>query len=242
MHSKYRFVVLGTDTEVGKTCVASGLARAMLEFGANVIAVKPVETGCQLGSALGQDGVRLAQATGQPKPRAALRRFREPVAPPVAAERQGETIEFADLITELRTALEGDCVGIIEGAGGVLSPVTWEHTMLDVVREFDARVILVSGDRLGTLNHTRMALRVLRTEEIPVCAVVLSEVAPGGRLMNIPAGRSTGAPMDYSAGSNLKVLRQLAEIPPVTYLPYVESVEDAATELRPLARALLEME
>ena len=80
------FIVTGTDTGVGKTRVACGIARSILELGFNTIGIKPLETGCTLRPGLDEDGVLLAQATGQPR----LMHFAasEPLAPPAAAERK----------------------------------------------------------------------------------------------------------------------------------------------------------
>jgi dethiobiotin synthase len=242
MLTKYRFVILGTDTEVGKTWVACGMARALMEMGYNTIAVKPVETGCQLGSTLGQDGARLAQATGQPRPRLALKRFREPVAPPVAAEKEGVTLVYKEIVAAIEESLEEGCVGIIEGVGGLLSPLTWDRTMLDLARDMNAQVILVCADRLGTLNHTRMALRILAAEALAVAAVVMSEVAPFGQLHRVHEDPSTAAPKDRSAGRNLAALKRVEEIQYLTYLPYVEDVEEAAGHLRPLVGRLISAE
>ena len=92
MKPKPCFAIVGTDTEVGKTMVACGLARALTNAGHSVIAVKPVETGCSNAHVDEQDGTRLAQATGQSEPAGALLRFPAPVAPPVAADLVGEQL------------------------------------------------------------------------------------------------------------------------------------------------------
>ena len=239
MESRTVFSIVGTDTEVGKTCAAAGLSRALVELGFNTIAVKPVETGCSLGSSLDQDGSRLAQATGQTQPRAALLRFRQPLAAPLAAERDEQSIDFESLLDATQDALAPAQVGVVEGAGGLLSPITWSETMVELTRALSGRAILVGADRLGTLNHIRLALRVLEAEEIPVAAVILSQVSPHNERTHLPLGHRTGAPQDMSAGSNLSSLRRIPDMPPVMYLPFVEDVEEAADALRPLARELM---
>ena len=88
-----RFIcVTGTDTEVGKTVVTEALALGLTQRGLSVVAIKPVESGTkgneagQASSEVAEDGVKLARATGQRAPTAALTRLRTPVAPPVAAD------------------------------------------------------------------------------------------------------------------------------------------------------------
>ena len=114
--------------------------------------------------------------------------------------------------------------------------------MLDMVRDLDAQVVLVCADRLGTLNHTRMALQILAKAGLPVAAVVMSEVAPKGQLQRIHEGRATAAPMDRSAGLNLATLERIETIERLIYLPYVEHVEEAAAALRALAGQLVTIE
>ena len=174
-----RFLVVGTDTGVGKTHVGVGLARAWRTLGLNVVALKPVESGIADLQPEEEDGVRLARATGQSAPLQALQRLSAPIAPPAAADRDGVTVSLEGMVAGLREA-EGDAdIVLIEGAGGVLSPLSWEHTALDLAREMDASVILVAADSLGALNQVGSALRVLWAENLEVLAVVLSGGAAG---------------------------------------------------------------
>lgn len=215
------FVVVGTDSGVGKTIVGSGLARAWAEMGLRVVAVKPVETGCD--GADFEDGVLLAQAARQETPVRALRRLRTAIAPPQAAEVEGETLDFDELLAATRDAIAGAEIALVESAGGLLSPFTAQTTAIDLAEALGARVILVSADRLGTQNHTRLTLRALG--ELPLAAVVLSTAEPS---------------VDASAGRNAAVLR--ADVAPLDLtldlLPPVTSIARAATALTPLARRL----
>jgi len=240
--NKALFCVVGTDTEVGKTCAATGLSRAFIHLGLDAIAVKPVETGCEMIPQAEQDGARLARATGQQIPTAALRRFRQPLAAPLAAERDGEEIDFDALVEMTRDAVAHAHVGLVEGAGGLLSPITWSKTMVDLTRALHGRAVLVAADRLGTLNHVCLALSVLAAEHIDVAAVILSQVnAPRSQIPKT-SGLVSGGPVDISVGSNLSSLRRIPGIPPVTYLPHVDTVEAAAGALYPLAKTLMGIE
>ncbi len=220
-------VVTGTDTGVGKTRVGTALARAATDLGARVRAVKPIESGCGATPSPLEDGVALARATGQAEPRAALCRLAASLAPPLAAEMQRGRLSFEALLHQTRALGEGVDLVLVEGAGGLLSPLTWEHTVIDLARGLGARALLVAADRLGTLSHVRVCLRVLMAEGVPLAGVVLSEIAARD-----PA-------RDASAGTNLASLARLPDVPPVIPLPFVESLGAAAHALRPLAEALL---
>ena len=119
-------VVTGTDTGVGKTWVTAAIARALLKAGVRVVAIKPVETGCGTTERAREDGVRLAEATGQAEPREALVRLAAPLAPVLAAEREGRTIDFDDLLIRIEGYAAGADIVLLEGVCGLLATITWE--------------------------------------------------------------------------------------------------------------------
>ncbi len=213
------YVVVGTDTGVGKTVVSAGLARAWADMGRRVVAIKPVETGWAEG--VEGDGERLAAAARQTTPQHALQRFHAPLAPPQAAELEGRTLALKDLVVATRAAATGAEIALVESAGGLLSPLTWNATALDLIQRLGARALLVTADRLGTQNHTRLTLRVLADEGVKVAAVVLSAIGHD----DASVGRNAAALARYTTG-------------PLHVLPHVPDVEAAAGALAPLASSL----
>ena len=170
-------LVTGTDTGVGKTVVAAGVARCLASRGVRVVAIKPVESGCLAEATNTEDGVILARATGQLEPKAALTRLRNPVAPPVAADREGVRLDSRRWLERIRKLSETADIVLIEGAGGLLSPLSWDDTARDLALRLDANVIVVASDRLGTLNHILLTLEVLEKSDVPVLGVVFSAPA-----------------------------------------------------------------
>lgn len=200
MLASRRLVVTGTDTEVGKTWVGCRLAEALRDGGAIVRAVKPLESGCAAGEPdPGEDGVLLARAAGQASPGAALVRLVAPVAPPVAAEREGRALDWEALVRSTREAVAGAQVALVEGAGGLLSPLTWDHTAVDLAKALEAEVLVVAPDKLGVINHVRLTLAALRAAGLTCPGVVLSapEIA------------------DAATGANAASLGRLPEVPAV---------------------------
>ena len=231
MRDHKTYALIGTDTDVGKTVVGCGLSKALVDMGHPTLAIKPVETGCRLDTLDRQDGVRLASATGQTSPAYALRRFVTPIAPPVAADLEGEVLEYDGLLKTVRAAMRPNHVHLIEGAGGLLSPITWSATMTDICLDLGAHAVLVAADKLGVLNHTLMTLHVLKSAKIPLAAIVLCQV---DRPLKRPTEQA-----DASVGRNLKALRTLVGETDVVYLPYLVERDDAADVLRPLAARLI---
>jgi dethiobiotin synthase len=184
-------VVTGTDTGVGKTVVSIGLAHALAARGKRVVAIKPFETGVRPGQA--GDAEALAAATGQDAPLTALVRLRDPLAPAMAADNEGVVLDFDDVIARIRAAAEGYDFALVEGAGGVLSPLTWTTDIPAVAAALgEESVVLVAADRLGTLSAVHAAVQSLTDCWLLPSAIILSAPA---------------AP-DASTGSNAAALRR----------------------------------
>lgn len=212
-----RVVVTGTGTEIGKTVVASGVARALSDAGYDVRAVKPVESGISEMEPEEEDGARLARAARQEAPSEAFVRLSAALAPPVAADLEGVELDLDDLVRRIEESAEEAEVVLVEAAGGVLSPLTWHASGRDLARALDARALLVAPDRLGVLTHTLTALESLERGGVPVLGVVFS--APDE------------ADADASTGRNVEALLRYASVDRVLRLPRVSSVDEAASAL-----------
>jgi dethiobiotin synthetase len=211
-------VITGTDTDVGKTWLGRALGHALAATGRRVVAIKPVETGCDDATALQEDGALLAAATGQTEPLAALYRFPEPVAPALAAEAAGESLDLDTMLLRLETLSTDAEVVLIEGAGGLLDPMTWEWTVVDLARGLAAATLIVAPDRLGTINHTLLTLGALELAGIEVAGVVLM----------------TPASPDPSTGTNAGAIARLAGVERIVTLPRLADPAAAAKEMEPI--------
>lgn len=216
-------LIVGTDTDVGKTWVTCAVARALRALGQQVVAVKPIETGVREEASPEEDGARLAEATGQTGPRRALIRLPGQVAPAIAADQAGVEVDYEDLVARLKSLATPDTLLLVEGTGGLLSPLTWSDNHLDLAHSLDARVLLVAADRLGTIGHTLVALRVLLAEKVPVLGVVLNQV---------------GEP-DESTRTNAGALVRLAEQIPIVTVPALKDPVSGAEAVKEVAGWLL---
>jgi dethiobiotin synthetase len=155
-------VVTGTGTEVGKTWVAAAALRAMREHGVAVAARKPVQS-FEPGASP-TDAEVLAEATGEPVDAVCLpeRSYEIALAPPMAAEKLGRpSFTIADLVAELRWP-DGAEVGLIEGAGGPLSPLAVDGATAELCDELEPDVVVLVADAgLGTINAVRLCADAL---------------------------------------------------------------------------------
>lgn len=158
----HRAFVVGTDTNVGKTLIAAALTQAW-----QAQYFKPVQSGT-LESDDTETVIRLANV---PPHRiiAPLYRFAAPLSPHEAAREEGVNLSIE---TFPAYATEGSLV--VEGAGGLLSPVTEDATVLDLVRRWNLPTVLVARSGLGTINHTMLSIEALRARGVPLLMVVLN--------------------------------------------------------------------
>jgi dethiobiotin synthetase len=174
--------VAGAHTDVGKTQVACALIRAARARGVTCDAFKPVLSGSAPTDAAASDAGRLLAALGRPLAELdaiSPLRFAAPLAPPLAARREGVRLSMADLLDRCRAWLAASAADLrlLEGAGGLMSPIAEDGTSLDLPAALGLPSILVGGGYLGAVSHTLTALEVLRTRGLPVLAVVVSEAA-----------------------------------------------------------------
>ena len=176
--------ITATGTDVGKTFVATSLIRYFRQIGRVVDAIKPVASGFDPAQAAASDTGLLLQALGLPITaeeidRISPWRFRAPLSPNMAAEREGRAIDVDALITFCHSAVEQrEDILLIEGVGGVMVPLDGERTILDVMMALQLPLILVAGSYLGTISHTLTALDALYRRSMQVLAIVVSET-PG---------------------------------------------------------------
>jgi dethiobiotin synthetase len=198
-----RILITGTGAGVGKTWVGQALAQALRSGGKQVVAVKPVETGCSGAPGDREDGVLLARATGQSQPTHAIFRLPEEVPPTLSSDRSGITIDFDALVLRIERYGENAEFLLIEGIGGLLAPVTWEWNMVDVARALGACALVVAVDRLGTINHTLLTLSALELAGVPCAGVVLT----------------TPEAADQSTGTNAAAIARLSGLDRVVAAP-----------------------
>jgi dethiobiotin synthetase len=213
-----RILITGTGTGVGKTWVGCALARSLRDAGKSVVAIKPVETGRSGQPTEWEDGIRLARATGQTEPAHAILRFAEPTAPVLVGERTAAEIDFDALLLKIERYIERAEFALIEGIGGLLTPVTWEWNMTDLARDLGACALIVAEDRLDAINYSLLTLSALELAGIPCAGVVLT----------------TPETSDPSTGANAAAIARLSGIDRVLALPRAADPGDAAGSMVPV--------
>ena len=178
--------VVGTDTGVGKTRVASAIARSWRESGRRVGVLKPVASGAEFrdGHLISSDTRELIDAVGGgiPFDRVTPIVFEEPLAPPVAARRRGTPLlmsEFSRAVAESLSWWEDRAeVMVAEGVGGLLCPLAEGATVADLAVLLDYPLLIVARRGLGTLNHALLTVEAARLRSLRIAGVVLNGALP----------------------------------------------------------------
>jgi len=197
-----RFIfVTGTDTGVGKTLLTGLLVAHLLNRGRRAIALKPFCSG-------GMDDVEFlyaVQAGAVAREEINPFYFPEPVAPLVSARLHRRSIRLEDVTRRIQGAGASYEYIIIEGSGGLLVPLGAGFNVRDLIQDLGCEVILVSQNRLGTINQTLLTLEGLNSRRCGPVRIVLMQPGKG----------------DFSARFNLKLLRELCVPTSVTTVPYI---------------------
>ena len=209
-------LITGTDTGVGKTLVACGLAACLTAAGRSVGVMKPVETGCETrnGELFAEDAALLASFAGSPAPLDELcpYRFAPPVAPSVAADQAGVTIQPERIVALFQRISQRHDSVLVEGAGGLLVPLVDRYTFADLARDLDIPLLVVVGSKLGALNHTLLTLAYALAHALPL----------QGYIMNHPM-----ASQDPATTSNSKTLARLTDVACLGSIPHLSFSTDS---------------
>ncbi len=172
--------VTATGTGVGKTLLTTILCHQLMRRGRAVSALKPVVSGFAYDDPSSDPALILQslEMAANPSAVAAIApwRFHAPVSPHLAARLEGRTLACADVAAFCRAQSHNSCDDLlIEGAGGVMSPIDDSHTVLDLIALLGHPAVLVTGSYLGAISHTLTAICALASRHAPIRGVVVSE-------------------------------------------------------------------
>lgn len=176
---KRGFFITGTDTDIGKTYISRKLADSF-SLNQKVTYMKPVQTGCfadENGSLVAPDFQYVLEGkaimTGTLEQHIPYR-FEPACSPHLAAKLKKQSISMSHIKNCLVQISKENTLVIVEGAGGVLAPISETAFNIDLILHLQLPVILVTSTHLGTLNHTLLSLKELRRAGATLAGIVLN--------------------------------------------------------------------
>jgi dethiobiotin synthetase len=159
------YFVTATDTDVGKTVVTAGLATVLRARGRDVAVFKPVQSGARADDPAGDAALLGADC---------VYAFEAALAPLVAAELEGSSIELEPILERARELRDGHEIVLVEGAGGLLVPLAQGLDMAGLAKAIGLPLLIVARAALGTVNHTLLTIEAARSRGLEVAGVVLN--------------------------------------------------------------------
>ena len=180
------YFVTATGTDIGKTYVSARLIEAWRSRGIRAEATKPLMSGFAEDALEQSDAGRLLVAMGrevtpESVSEICLHRLTPPLAPNVAMRQAGIAQDYNEVLgfTQRRLAADAD-VHLVEGAGGVMSPLTDETLQIDLMADLQLPIILVTAPYLGSISHTLTAIDALHARGLAIVALVVSQPSVAG--------------------------------------------------------------
>ena len=203
------YFITGTDTGVGKTVVTGALAAALARTGLSVGVMKPCESGCaeKDGELVPADALFLRDMAGcdDALDEVCPYRLRAPLAPGVAAKLEGVVIDPARIQDLFAAACRRHDSVLVEGAGGLLVPMTDVLLTIDLVRLLAIPLIIVARLSLGAINHTLLTVREAQRAGLVIAGIILNQ---------------TGQDHGLAEMTNPDVISRFAGVPILGIMPF----------------------
>lgn len=203
--------ITGTDTEIGKTLITSILAYGLRKRGIKACPVKPIASGGvnEKGILVSEDARFYRRFCGLDESASTLNPccFRHPASPHLAADMEGKTIDSQAVINSLHSLAHQYEYLLIEGIGGWMVPIAECYTVADFAWDLDLPVLIVSANRLGTINHTLLTIESMRIRDIDPMGVIMTHPSP--------------IQDRQIAEDNINTIRQFGEVEILGNVPYL---------------------
>ncbi|MDP5008567.1 MAG: dethiobiotin synthase [Glaciimonas sp.] len=177
---KCSYFIVGTDTEIGKTLIASTLLYALTQTGMRTAGMKPVAAGAELRDGIWHnddaDALAAQASVHLPVALATPYLFHQPTAPHIAAALEMRTIELPHILNcYQQISAQADAV-VVEGVGGFCVPLNDDHDTADLAQQLNLPVVLVVGLRLGCISHALLTVEAIAARGLTLAGWVINTV------------------------------------------------------------------
>lgn len=201
--SPQSYFIVGTDTGVGKTFIASRLIEHFVTQGHQVVGMKPIASGCEKnaeGEWQNEDVTALSQASNVQAPLNLINpyRFQPAIAPHIAASQARVEMQIPHILQSFHALQKQADMVIVEGAGGFLVPINPQETLADFAVALKLPIILVVGMRLGCINHALLTVEAIKNRGLHLAGWVANQIDP-----EMPVFRENVATIQNRVEANL---------------------------------------
>lgn len=206
-HEKVKGIfVTGTDTEIGKTVIAGGLAAILKQAGANVGVMKPISTGDMADAEYLKHAVQVDDPLHLINPIS----LQHPLAPSVSANIEGKQVDLSQISKAYSILQQKYDYLIVEGVGGIAVPINDDKLVVNLIKCLGLPIVIVANAGLGTINHTMLTVEYARQHQITILGIVLNM---------LQSGKSSLAEL-----TNPKEIERVTQIPVLGVVPFSEQI------------------
>jgi len=179
-HILHGVFITGTDTEIGKTTIAAGLAWLLSKNNIKVGVMKPFATSSRTYSKLykSHDTAILAKAANIKESDRILNPvfFRLPASPLMAADLMSSSVDLNSVIEKFSFLKKKYQFTVVEGIGGIMVPITTRVTVVDIIKKMNLPIIIVSSPKLGSINHTILTINACKENKVPIMGIIFNQM------------------------------------------------------------------
>ena len=214
--------ITATDTDIGKTYVCAGLAHSLKKLDIDVGIMKPFACGVKQKTGFSSNDLTILSKAAMVNDAEELLNpffFPIPASPYTAAKNLGVKIDINYLMKCFRKLDKIHDVMLVEGIGGIMTPILKDYAIIDLIKDLEANTIIVTSSKIGTINHTMMTCNMCKNMKIPVKGLIINNFD------------STGYPVsdlerDLSTITDLPVLCSLPHMPKFNLNDYAKLIEN----------------
>ena len=211
------YFITGTDTGVGKTTITAGLAASIKKLGVDVGVMKPIATGNpQKNGFKSSDAYLLSHASEVKDPEELVNPIFMPigVSPYDACKMLNLFFDKKLILDKFRELQNKHQMLLVEGIGGILTPLTKDYFVSDMIKDMGLETIIVTRSTLGTLNHTMMTVRTCHDYKIPIKGIIINNYDEKG---------------GSAEANSPSTIHEITDIPILGILPYVRDYQTFST-------------
>ncbi len=214
--------ITATDTDIGKTYVCAGLAHSLKKLDIDVGIMKPFACGVKQKTGFSSNDLTILSKAAMVNDAEELLNpffFPIPASPYTAAKNLGVKIDIDYLMKCFRKLDKIHDVMLVEGIGGIMTPILKDYAIIDLIKDLEANTIIVTSSKIGTINHTIMTCNMCKNMKIPVKGLIINNFD------------STGYPVsdlerDLNALTDLPVLCSLPHMQKFNLNDYAKMIEN----------------
>ena len=214
--------ITSTDTDIGKTCVCAGIAHSLKKLNVDVGIMKPFACGVKQKTGFSSNDLTvLTKAAVVNDTENILNPFFFPIpaSPYTAAKNLGVKIDIEHVIKCFRKLDKIHDIMLVEGIGGIMTPILKDYAIIDLIKDLKANIIIVTSSKIGTVNHTILTCNICKSMKISVKGLIINNFD------------STGYPIselerDLSTLTNLPVLCSLPHLTKFNLTDFSEMIEN----------------